>query len=59
MHEPDAVTYLEFYIEVAQQDVNRSVVVDTFRVEDVNILTTAIKFQVLYLLTSLCTRNFS
>lgn len=46
VHEPNDVTYLEFYISVAQKDVNRTVVVETFRVEDVNILTTAIKFQV-------------
>lgn len=46
LHEPNNIVYLEFYISVDDQAVNASVVVETFKVPNVNLLTAKLEFQV-------------
>ncbi|KAL9955884.1 hypothetical protein ACROYT_G037281 [Oculina patagonica] len=47
LHEPNEIVYLEFYISVDGQAVNASVVVETFKVPHVNLLTAQLGVQVL------------
>ena len=47
LHEPNEKVYLEFYVLVDGSVVNRTIVVETFKVSNVNLLTAKLGFQVI------------
>ena len=47
LHEPNEKVYLEFYVLVDGNVVNRTIVVETFKVSNVNLLTAKLGFQVI------------
>ena len=47
LHEPNEQAYLEFYVTVDSKEVNRTDVVETFRVSNVNLLTAQLGVQVI------------